>query len=1203
MRIESLALDDRIKRVIIEHDGIKELFPPQNEAIKQGLLTGKNLVISIPTAAGKTLLAELAALKHVIELGGKAIYLCPLRALASEKFNDLKRFETLGIRVAVTSGDYDSADSYLPSYDIIVSTNEKMDALLRHQASWIKDQVSLVIIDECHLLNDQHRGPTLEILLARLLIENTKSQILALSATIGNADELAEWLNAELVQSDWRPVPLREGIYFEDQITYSDFSSREIPFRRKDQLVNIALDSIHSQEQTLIFTPSRRSAVATAERIGKIVEPLIEPRDLKHLSDLASKIVLNISDPLSLKLAETIKRGVTFHHAGLNSRQRELVETAFKNGFIKILSATPTLAAGVNVPAKRVVVSSVYRYSTEEGSHPIKTLEYKQMCLPENSMILTPTSDKRIQLLNRGDVVVGYSPEGQLVHDEVNEVFERTANELYAVKSSLGIELIGTAEHPVWTPFGWEKLGELNNGDQIAYLNKIEKKQRELIHMLDLLPKEETYLPNAKWIFDDVKKNTGWGKHKLARFLGVNHPGSIYHYKKGLKATKFTWILKLKDLIDVDKKLLYSNIKTVKSKYGNTFRVDYLTPEFMWLVGIIASDGNINAGKDSRTGSLTASIRIYNTNLQILERAKATLELFNINVAIKKTQRPNTFVIEFGNTLLAKLLLNCGVSWKKKTYNVFIPDFFYDLSKELLWAYFSGVFDGDGNLSIIEDIHLNSVRISTASRKFAIGLHKLLLHLGILSTIVTRTIDNRTILHGKEAHFKTENYIVIFRKKKDLMKFKENESITKCKIPNIKYSTYHNVYKRGETKFPFDFVKIKEVVRINKRVKVYNIQTKKTNTFFANNYLVHNCGRAGRPQFDSEGESILLAKQAGAVDWLMDRYIHRDPEAVYSKLAAKPALRRSILGLIASKVVRTVFDLQNFFEKTFYGFQFEAVFLEGKIREIIDLLIVWGMINPLDANETLDATLYGLRVSQLYLDPETAASIAEGLTSAVQQSRSKIHPVALLDLIVGTPDMVTLSFRKSDWKITEKRFERFNTRLVQPVPDVSEIEYEFRLRDFHTVLCLWDWIKEMPVERIIMRYKIGSGDIQRIVETATWLVSATTEIANLRTRDDERYAILTNAAQSLSERIKYGIKSDAISLTRIRGIGRKRARILLDHGIRDVNKLLALTESELSQMPGFGSELAKTTLKLAKELVEPLKKSKKLENNIEDYIF
>jgi len=895
MLIESLALDDLIKKVFIEIDGINELYPPQTEAINRGLLEGKNLVIAIPTAAGKTLLAELAALKHVVEMKGKVIYLCPLRALASEKFSDFKRFKRLGIRVAVTSGDYDSNDSYLSRYDIIVSTNEKMDALLRHRASWIAEQVSLVIIDECHLLDDQHRGPTLETLLARLLMENTSSQIIALSATVGNANELAEWLNAELVQSEWRPVPLKEGVYFNDQVTYSDFSSREIPFRRKDPLVNITLDSLYAEEQILIFTPSRRSAVATAEKIGKIVESSIKPREAKRLNEISSQAVTNLSDPLSLKLAETIKRGVTFHHAGLNSQQRELVETAFKKGFIKALCATPTLAAGINVPAKRVVVSSVYRYSIEEGSHPIKTLEYKQMCLPEKSLVLTPTSEVGIQSLRKGDRVIGYSNNGELVHDEVIEVFERDTDTLINLKTSLGVELVGTPEHPVWTTSGWKNLGELNDNDEIAYINEI-------------------------------------------------------------------------------------------------------------------------------------------------------------------------------------------------------------------------------NLS-----------------------HK--------------------------------------------------------SIPNLE--------KRGNTEFPFDFIKIKSIERLNKRIKVYNIQTRRTNTFFANNFLVHNCGRAGRPQFDTEGESILLAKQERVLHWLMDRYILRDSEAVYSKLAAKPALRRNILGLIASRVVRTVLDLLNFFEKTFYGFQFEAALLEGKIREVIDLLIIWEMINPLDANETLDTTRYGLRVSQLYLDPETAASLVEGLSEAVKKSQKKFHSVAFLDLIVGTPDMIELSFRKRDEKKTEERLNRFKPRLIRNVPDSLDIEYDFRLHDFKTVLFLWDWINEIPIEQIIMRYNIGSGDIKRVVDTATWLMSALTEISALKARENSRYKIFTRKAQSLSERVRYGIKKDAISLTQVKGIGRKRARILLDHGIRDVSKLLALDVSKLIKIPGFGTELANSILSAAKELDSPKMEedAESFENDINDYIF
>ncbi|MFX0141035.1 MAG: helix-hairpin-helix domain-containing protein [Candidatus Hodarchaeota archaeon] len=329
---------------------------------------------------------------------------------------------------------------------------------------------------------------------------------------------------------------------------------------------------------------------------------------------------------------------------------------------------------------------------------------------------------------------------------------------------------------------------------------------------------------------------------------------------------------------------------------------------------------------------------------------------------------------------------------------------------------------------------------------------------------------------------------------------------------------------------------------------------------------------------------MLLAKQERALAWLMERYILRDPEAIYSKLAAKPALRRNILGLIASKVVNTVPELLSFFEKTFYGFQFEAVLLESKIREVIDLLIIWEMINPLDANETLTATPYGRRISHLYLDPETGASLAEGLVTSITQKEKKSHSIAFLDLIVGTPDMIELSFQKRDFRKTEERLKRFTPKLIKPVPDPLGIEYEFRLRDFKTVLFLWDWIREIPIEQIILRYNIGSGDIKRIVDTATWLISAISEIAELKGREDTRYKFFAKKARSLSERVTYGIKSDAVSLTRVKGIGRKRARVLLDHGIRDITQLTAITVPQLCKIPGFGTELAKSILDAAAQV-------------------
>ena len=198
---------------------ITTLRPAQEKSIEKGLLDGKNLLVCTPTASGKTLIAELAALKSIIEGKGKSVYIVPLKALASEKYRDFKRRYDKVAKIALSIGDIDSSDPFLADYDLMVCTAEKMDSLLRHHAPWVSN-ISVVIVYEIHLLNDQERGPTLEILLTILkkLLKNV--QIIGLSATIGNAEELAEWLGADLVIDDWRPVKLHKGIYFDGKIEF-----------------------------------------------------------------------------------------------------------------------------------------------------------------------------------------------------------------------------------------------------------------------------------------------------------------------------------------------------------------------------------------------------------------------------------------------------------------------------------------------------------------------------------------------------------------------------------------------------------------------------------------------------------------------------------------------------------------------------------------------------------------------------------------------------------------------------------------------------------------------------------------------------------------------------------------------------------------------------------------------------------------------
>ena len=198
---------------------IKELRPSQEKAVNAGLFKGENILVCTPTASGKTLIAEMLMLKRILEENGKAVYIVPLKALAMEKYKEFKKKYSM-IDIALSIGDLDSNDKGLKNKDIIIATSEKLDSLIRHKVSWL-EEIKVIVVDEIHLLNEVGRGPTLEILLT-ILKEKTDAQILGLSATIGNPQELADWLNAKLVIDTWRPVELKKGVYFNGKVEFKD---------------------------------------------------------------------------------------------------------------------------------------------------------------------------------------------------------------------------------------------------------------------------------------------------------------------------------------------------------------------------------------------------------------------------------------------------------------------------------------------------------------------------------------------------------------------------------------------------------------------------------------------------------------------------------------------------------------------------------------------------------------------------------------------------------------------------------------------------------------------------------------------------------------------------------------------------------------------------------------------------------------------
>lgn len=397
MKIADTGLLESTTRYL-ESRGYARLYPPQADSIKAGLLKGRSVIVSAPTASGKTLIAMMAMLGHLESRRRSIIYLSPLRALAAEKYSEFKEIESIpgmeGVRVRISTGDYDATERPLEPGDIIIMTNEKADAAIRHSPCWA-DGVGLIIADEIHLLGDPYRGAVLEMILSRFRRMND-TQIVGLSATISNGSEIARWLNADLVSSQWRPVPLSEGIYSDGRLSWhthgASFDSmgrrkkgrrdadREILQVTGDPSIDLAIDSVREGGQSIIFAQTRRSAASFAVKSSRIIGKAKLEYDADHLKEVSRDILTqNENTRMVLKLAELVGKGAAFHHAGLSSHCREVVEREFRSGNIKVLSATPTLAAGVNMPARRVIISSLTRYDAIEGSTCISVMEYKQL--------------------------------------------------------------------------------------------------------------------------------------------------------------------------------------------------------------------------------------------------------------------------------------------------------------------------------------------------------------------------------------------------------------------------------------------------------------------------------------------------------------------------------------------------------------------------------------------------------------------------------------------------------------------------------------------------------------------------------------------------------------------------------------------------------------------------------------------------------
>lgn len=361
--MENLSND--IKTIInTAYPYIKEFNPAQKAVIESGYLEDKsNYIISIPTASGKTVLGILPALKTILN-GGKAIYAAPLLSIQNEKVKEFKAFEEHGIKV----GKHPS------NSDLSVMVFESFDALTRF--SWnVLREVDTLIIDEFHMIGEYSRGPTLESAITRAKIINPSLRIIALSATLKNIDEIEQWLDGKTVEHNYRPVPLNKEVLDAEM-----FNAKN----KNDVIVKIVEKAIEDNSQALSFVSTRRFTESLATYVAKKIDKKTTKEQKQKFKQVADKLLEvpkkkgSLPTTTCLKLAEAAEKGVVFHHAGLFNEQKEIIEDEFRKGNILMITATPSLMYGVNLPSKYVVIRDHTRW-TSNGPASIPVFDYEQM--------------------------------------------------------------------------------------------------------------------------------------------------------------------------------------------------------------------------------------------------------------------------------------------------------------------------------------------------------------------------------------------------------------------------------------------------------------------------------------------------------------------------------------------------------------------------------------------------------------------------------------------------------------------------------------------------------------------------------------------------------------------------------------------------------------------------------------------------------
>lgn len=1097
MKFDEVGLGAELESYL-KAKGFSTLYPPQEAAVRAGLLEGKNLVISSPTASGKTLIAIMAAYFKIKKNQSKVVYLAPLRALASEKYSEFSELDRFGIRCGISTGDFDSSGESLRGYDLLVLTNEKFDSILRHGVSWL-NSVGLFVADEVHLAGSADRGPTLEMILTRIMHLGIDAQILSLSATISNSSEIASWLKSDLVEIDWRPVPLKEGVYDYGRVVFSDGLERSLEQSSYGPAIDTALNSVKEGGQSLIFAGTRRRSVSLATKAGEVTSRFLDVEEKRRCEEAASKIrSAGEETGLSKLLADLVSRGSAFHHAGLTYEHRKIVEEYYRMRAIKLLASTPTL------------------------------------CLPEGEEIFGNPGPERIESLVTGTRVLTHGNEFMPV---ITPVRRRYSGSLMRITPWGQLPMRMTPQHKVlrvtrarhsihsrnvnrhwWTYTApeWTEARNLGRGDLVLFPVI---KEEEILDRIELPP--------------------------VGRL--ANQTGTVGRHWTRLKTSHLQ-----------------------------------LTEQTLEILGLYVAEGY-----SGKKGQIMFAL---NTKEEALtSKVCGWFQSLGLRPKVLDGTRHRRVVRACSKQLSSGLreLVGQSAETKMLAHSLIL------LPKKKLIPLIRGMWLGDGNLSLGRN---RMARYDTTSGKLAKQLFAVLVKLGYMPTIRKALRKGKTGGKSLRITHRHDMYTVSISGKQ-LRRFVESVLLRKCPV-----FTGNREYNVGYIDSSFYYMPIRKIDAETYNGTVYNLEVA-GHSSYVGSFVVHNsagvnlparrvvvaditrydsdsganaaisvleyrqmAGRAGRPQYDEYGETVIVPPSNYRASEVLEHYVQGEPEPITSRLGGESAMRTHLLATVAAGLGASRLDIDALFSKTLLASQVGKERVGEHLEEGIDYLLREGLI--VTRAGLLHATQFGKRVSTLYIDPVTGVLFRKALEKVKSEGN---HGVGYLHLIAGCPDFEPkFPLREKYYEDAYKFLEEHRAELIAKPDSRSFLEYDEILQDMRTVMVIDAWMNEWREDTVLERLGAEPGDLHRSIDISDWLLYCLEELSKLFRRWE-----LIGEIEFLRKRVVNGVKEELVELTRLQGIGRVRARSLYSSGIKTIREVREATIDRLSQIEKIGPATAR----------------------------